>query len=66
MTRDVVNGVVRLTADNGMWLTNGETNSKQVYIGKNCSEKDWSEVDEPVESTAVTADEIASALEAIL
>ena len=34
-----------LTADEGKWLTNGDTYSKQVWLGVNDSPSNWSEVD---------------------
>ena len=48
MTRDIIDGIVVLSADEDKWLTNGETNSKRVYIGSACRESEWHEVDEPV------------------
>ena len=35
---------VKLTASDGMTLTNGETYSKQVYLGKNDSVYNWWEI----------------------
>ncbi len=35
-----------LTADEGKVLTNGETYSKQVWLGVNDSPSNWQEVDE--------------------
>lgn len=63
MTRTIINGIVRLIADEDKWLTNGETNSKKVFVGVNCSENEWREVDEPVTAEDVTAEEIAAAIE---
>lgn len=62
MTREIVDGIVRLTADGDKWLTNEETNSKQVYIGKNCSESDWREVDTPVDTDEPTTEELFNIL----
>lgn len=62
MTRDVVNGIVRLRPDAGKWLTNGETNSKQVFIGKNCSEGEWIEVDEPIDTEEIDDSEAVDVL----
>lgn len=59
MTRETVNGIVVLTADTGKWLTNGETYSEQVYIGKKCNETEWREVNErPQEEDEPTAEEV--------
>lgn len=35
-----------LTADEGKWLTNGQTYSQQVWLGINDSPSNWHEVDE--------------------
>ena len=35
-----------LTAEEGKWLTNGETYSKQVWLGVNDSPSNWQEVEE--------------------
>lgn len=61
MTREIINGVVRLTADSEKWLTNGSTNSKQVYIGRLCNESDWTEVEEPINIEEVTDSDKAEA-----
>lgn len=34
-----------LTPDEGKYLTNGETYSTKVYLGKNAEPNDWREVD---------------------
>lgn len=39
-------GIRVLTPDDGRYLTNGETYSTKVYLGKNASPDDWREVDE--------------------
>ena len=36
----------KLTASIGMTLTNGETFSKEVYLGKNDSPENWREITE--------------------
>lgn len=33
-----------LEAEEGMWLTNGETISKKVYLGINDSPENWREI----------------------
>lgn len=38
-----------LTADEGKWLTNGDTYSKKVWLGVNDSPSNWSEVDDAPE-----------------
>lgn len=35
-----------LTADEGKWLTNGQTYSQQVWLGVRDSVENWHEVDE--------------------
>lgn len=40
------NGIRVLTPSDGKYLTNGETYSTKVYLGKNASPDDWWEVDE--------------------
>jgi hypothetical protein len=35
-----------LTADEGKWLTNGQTYSQQVWLGINDSPSNWREIDE--------------------
>lgn len=35
-----------ITPDTGKWLTNGQTYSKQVWLGTMDSPSNWSEVDE--------------------
>lgn len=39
-------GIRVLTPGEGKYLTNGETYSTKVYLGKNASPDDWREVDE--------------------
>lgn len=34
----------KLTASEGMTLTNGETFSKEIYLGKNDSAENWTEI----------------------
>lgn len=36
----------KLTASEGMTLTNGETFGKTVYLGKNASAENWREITE--------------------
>lgn len=58
-------GIRVLTPAEGMFLTNGETYSTKVYLGKNASPDDWREVDEiPAEEDADEATE-ADYLEAL-
>ena len=35
------NGIRIIEADNGAYVTNGETYSEKVYLGKNASESAW-------------------------
>lgn len=51
------NGTRVMTPDEGKYLTNGETYSTKVYLGKNASPDEWREVDEiPAEEDATEAD----------
>ena len=43
------NGLVILTADDGMMLTNEETASKKVFLGKLDAVENWREVEEGYE-----------------
>lgn len=38
--------ITTLEPDDGKWLTNGETFSKKVYLGKNDSPDNWQEITE--------------------
>lgn len=66
MTREIVDGIVVLSADEDKWLTNGETNSKRVYVGKNCSESEWREVDEPIEPEEYSDEDKAEAYDILV
>ena len=56
------NGIVTLTPEDGMVLTNGETySSGTVFLGKNASPSDWREV-EPPDTEEATAEDYESAL----
>ena len=46
----------KITADDGMWLTNGETFSKEVYLGRDSSAENWHEITEE-EYQAIIAEE---------
>ena len=39
----------KITPDEGKWLYNGKVCSQLVYLGKNASPNDWTEVDEYIE-----------------
>ena len=39
------NGIRILTPSDGMYLTNGETYSQKVYLGKNADPDEWREID---------------------
>lgn len=46
--------LIKLTASEGMTLTNGETYGKEVYLGCNDSAENWHEIPDeevPVEDT---------------
>ena len=36
--------LTKVTAADGMWLTNGETYSKEIYLGVNDSIDNWHEI----------------------
>lgn len=38
--------IIKLTADEGMTLTNGEAYGKEVYLGVNDSAENWKEIPE--------------------
>lgn len=48
-----------LTANEGMWLTNGQTFSKKVFIGRTGNADDWREITEE-EKTAIEAEQDAA------
>ena len=58
MTQEIITRL-KLTASEGMMLTNGETFGKVVYLGKNDSADNWHEItDEEAEKLQeVDADE---------
>lgn len=39
------NGIRILEPENDLWLTNGGTYSKKVYLGKNASASEWEETE---------------------
>lgn len=50
----------KLTPDEGKWLYNGEVCSDLVFLGRNASPDEWTEVDhyiEPSEDDELTAEE---------
>ena len=57
MISTVINGITVLTPDEGKYLTNGETYSTKVYLGKNADHNDWREVDSIEEDPELTAEE---------
>lgn len=57
MTKTIINGITVLTPAEGKWLTNGETYSQRVYLGKNSTPSDWWEVDSPEADPELTAEE---------
>lgn len=54
----------KLTAPEGMYLTNGHTCGKEIYLGKNDSPDNWYEITE-AEAEAIMADEEITAEEAL-
>ena len=62
-------GIRILIPVEGKYLTNGETYSTKVYLGKNASESDWWEVDSvPIEEDdpELTAEETLAELMEVL
>lgn len=58
----ISNDITILTPEDGLYLTNGETYSTKVYLGKNASAEDWWEVDsipEDEDDPELTAEEEA-------
>lgn len=54
-----------ITPDDGKWLYNGEVCSDLVYLGKNASIDDWTEVDEyiePISEEEATTEDYEAAL----
>lgn len=50
----------KITADEGKVLTNGETYSKEVYLGKNDCSENWHEItEEEYENLIAEADSIS-------
>lgn len=43
MKKTTIN-LIKLTASEGMVLTNGEAYGKEIYLGCNDSEENWSEI----------------------
>lgn len=41
MIREIWHGIIVLTADDGAHITNGETYTDKVYLGKNADESKW-------------------------
>lgn len=39
------NGIRVIEPENGLWLTNGETYSQKVYLGKNANANEWTETE---------------------
>lgn len=65
MTIEIVNGITVLTSDEDKFLTNGDTYSQKVYLGKNDSPDNWCEVDE-IPSEEVTAEQALAELVEVL
>ena len=45
MKTELINGIVRLTASEGMWLTNGASTGSEVWLSPNEQAENWVEVD---------------------
>lgn len=60
----IINGNV-IKPDEGKWLYNGEVCSDLVFLGKNASADDWTEVDEyiePISDEEATTEDYEAAL----
>lgn len=57
MMIETIKGMTVLTPSEGKYLTNGETYSTKVYLGKNASADDWWEVDSIEDDPELTAEE---------
>ena len=57
MMIETIKGMTVLTPSGGKYLTNGETYSTKVYLGKNASESDWWEVHSISDDPELTAEE---------
>lgn len=70
MIIETIKGVRVLTPAEGLYLTNGETYSEKVYLGKNAAEGDWWEVDSipelPEPEEELTAEEALAELREVL
>ena len=57
MTQSTIK-ITKLTASEGMVLTNGETSGKEIYLGKNDRAENWHEItDAEAEKLFATASE---------
>jgi hypothetical protein len=52
--------LTKITASKGMVLTNGETYSKEIYLGVNDSPENWHEITEEEYSKIVEEQELKS------
>ena len=50
----------KLTANDGMVLTNGEAYGKEIYLGKNDSAENWREITEDEYNEILKAEELES------
>ena len=57
MMIETIKRMTVLTPSEGKYLTNGETYSTKVYLGKNASPDDWWEVDSIADDPELTAEE---------
>lgn len=57
MTTKHESGMTILEAENGKYLTNGETYTTRVFLGKNADPGDWHEVDSIEDDPELTAEE---------
>ena len=70
MTKYTENGIRIIEADSGQWVTNGETFSDKVYLGKNADESEWRDATaeeyeawaNPVDEDEPTAEELLNIL----
>ena len=55
--------LTKITASNGMMLTNGETFSKEVFLGVNDSPDNWHEIPEEEYKKIIEEQELQSEVE---
>lgn len=59
MTREIIDGIVTLTADDGAYITNGQTFSTKVLVGRLGNEYEWRDATAEQYEAWVNAEEIS-------